>query len=229
MIDDPEFYATLRANLSNAAQLEVLDAGCGNQFPIRLDRACQITGIDVSRESMQRSTRLDRYIVGDIQTHRFDQSFDLIVCMNVLEHVPEPIRAIRNLVSALKPAGVIVLGFPNPLSLKGLVTKFTPHFVHVIILKRVFGYSKAGQKGHAPFPTHLRFELGAKPIVRRLREMGVTVVFLREFEGRQPTELRKRSRVLHSLYALACSIVSAASLRSLRPHLSETLLVARLE
>lgn len=162
MIDDPAFYATLRANLSDAAQLEVLDAGCGNQFPIRLDRVCQITGIDVSPESMQRSTRLDRYIVGDIQTHHFDQKFDLIVCMNVLEHVPEPIRATRSL-------------------------------------------------------------------VRRLSEMDVAVVFLREFEGRQPVELRKRSRVLHALYALACSIISVASLRSLRPHLSETLLVARLE
>ena len=147
--------------------------------------------------------------------------------MNVLEHLPNPERAIANLATALRRRGVMVLGFPNPLSVKGLATKFTPHFVHVFILKKFFNYAKAGEKGYAPFPTYLRFALAAKSVAKRLRESGLDVVFLWEFEGNQPLKLREKSRMLYTLYRSACAMADILTLRSFRSSLSETLVIAR--
>ena len=227
LADDPDAYAVINANFAEAGHLDVLDAGCGNRFPFRLRQRLQITGIDISPESMQRPGGPARRIIGDIQTYRFAQSFDLIVCMNVLEHVPHPERAIDNLSSALKPSGLIVLSFPNPLSLKGLITKFSPHFVHVFILKRVFGYAKAGQRGYAPFPTYLRFALATRSTLRRLSKGGLEVLLAKTFEGKQPQMLKQRSWHLFSLYKLLCVIVRIVSLGTLEPHFSETLVIAR--
>jgi hypothetical protein len=44
----------------------------------------------------------------------------------VIEHLPEPTKALDRLIAALNLGGGLVLAFPNLWSLKGLVTKFTP-------------------------------------------------------------------------------------------------------
>jgi SAM-dependent methyltransferase len=228
LITDPGFYTALEAHLPRRDRIDVLDAGCGSQFPFDLKHAAHITGIDVSIESMKRSHGLDAYVVGDIQRHAFgDSKYDLIVCMNVLEHVPQPDRAIANLASALKPGAVMVLGFPNPLSLKGLVTKFTPLAFHAFLLRNFFNYAKAGQKGYAPFPTYLRFMLATESVARRLRDGGLEVVYLSEFEGPQPATLRDRSYALYALYRMLCQTTNYLSLGRLKSDLSEILLVAQ--
>jgi ubiquinone/menaquinone biosynthesis C-methylase UbiE len=41
-----------------------------------------------------------------------DASFDAILCTEVLEHVPEPIRAIKEFARILKPGGTLFLTAP---------------------------------------------------------------------------------------------------------------------
>ncbi len=41
-----------------------------------------------------------------------DSSFDCILCTEVLEHVPEPIRAIKEMLRICKPGGLILLSAP---------------------------------------------------------------------------------------------------------------------
>jgi SAM-dependent methyltransferase len=221
-----EISRLLDAWLPDRDRLEVLDAGCGSRLPVAIGKPARITGIDISPESMRRASHLDRYIEGDIQTYVFDAAYDLVVCMNVLEHVPYPKRAIANLAGALRPGGLIVLGFPNPLSLKGLATKFTPHWFHVMVLRRVFGYSKAGLPGHAPFPTYLRFSLAAPSVAGELDRIGLYVLLQRTFEGNQPRELRHKSMALYSLYRSLCAIANATTLGVAGAERSESLIIA---
>lgn len=49
----------------------------------------------------------------DIQSLSFgDNAFDAILCLDVLEHVGDPLRAIREIWRVLSPGGVAVLSFP---------------------------------------------------------------------------------------------------------------------
>ena len=54
---------------------------------------------------------------------------------------------------SLKQDGLILIGAPNPRSLSGVVTKYSPHWFHVWFYRYVRGEKKAGQPGEAPFPT----------------------------------------------------------------------------
>jgi len=58
------------------------------------------------------------YVRADIQDLPFDAgSFDLVLCMHVLEHVPDDHRALRELHRVLRPGGRAILDHPQDLSL----------------------------------------------------------------------------------------------------------------
>ena len=114
--------------VANEKPITVLEAGCGSATHIRLSDHARIVGIDNSEDQLARNSYVSQKIVGDVQTHEFEEGgFDLIMCWDVLEHLPHSEKALRSFARAAKPGGVIPLVLPNVYSLKGLITKFTPH------------------------------------------------------------------------------------------------------
>ena len=85
----------------NATEAKVLDIGAGNHsyssyFPNRVS-----VDIDPKRKPD---------IVGDIHDLPFeDESFDFVLCTEVLEHVEDPQKAITELYRVLRPGGRCVL------------------------------------------------------------------------------------------------------------------------
>lgn len=51
-----------------------------------------------------------------------------------LERLPRPKDALLNLCRTVRPQGLLILGFPNLLSVKGIVTKITPFLVSQAVL-----------------------------------------------------------------------------------------------
>lgn len=108
------------ANISVGSR--ILDAGAGElqykRFCTHLEYVsqdfAQYTGED-SDVGLQKETwdqsQLD--IISDItQIPEPDASFEAILCVEVLEHVPYPISALRELSRLLKPQGVLIVTAP---------------------------------------------------------------------------------------------------------------------
>ena len=109
---------------------KILDAGCGiglNTF-LMAKKGLRIVGIDNDPEKISlakkilKSLNLPRvsFALQDITQMKFSQeSFDAIVCFEVLEHVKEDNLALSEISRVLKKNGLLLLSVPG----KGLISK----------------------------------------------------------------------------------------------------------
>jgi SAM-dependent methyltransferase len=189
----------------------VLEAGCGSVSHFVHD--AYVVGIDTSAVQLGRNGSLDERILGDVQSHELPgEAFDLIVCWNVLEHLPHPERALARFYQAVKPGGLIVLSFPHPLSVKGLVTKFTPFRFHVWARRHLAGRQHAGRDGRGPFPTFLRFSIRPDRVLAGARGMGLQPIHFRLFEANQQKRIRRRLGIVGGRWRFIQRLVHAVSL-----------------
>ena len=64
-----------------------------------------------------------------------DASFDAVMCIEVLEHLPDPIRALRELTRLLKPGGTLIITAPFC-----CLTHFSPHFYYTGYSRHFYEY-----------------------------------------------------------------------------------------
>jgi 2-polyprenyl-6-hydroxyphenyl methylase/3-demethylubiquinone-9 3-methyltransferase len=105
-----------------------LDVGCGagllNEPLARL--GAKVTGVDasadliaVAREHAAAMGLEIDYRVGDVQA--LEGQFDLVTCMEVIEHVADPAAFVKALVKRLAPNGLLVMSTPNATALSRLM------------------------------------------------------------------------------------------------------------
>ncbi len=109
----------LLRNLGPLDGKTILDAGCGKgKFSRALQRngACRVFGIDPSPAYLGRGAKSARaggqarYLCGSISRLPLpDQSFDAVICSEVIEHIPDPDRALSEMARVLKPGGRILI------------------------------------------------------------------------------------------------------------------------
>lgn len=93
----------------------ILDAGCGTGLNLETLPAGS-TGLDINprnlalvRQRLPHQTAVE----GDLEAMPFaDASFATVVCTEVLEHVPHPELALREIRRVLKPGGVLIGSVP---------------------------------------------------------------------------------------------------------------------
>lgn len=166
-----------------------------------------ITVVDIDETQLRNNRYAQIKILGDIQTYSFSpSSFDLIVCNTVIEHLDHPDQAIKHFYDALAPGGVLFIGAPNPASLSGLVTKYSPHWFHVWFYKIALGRKNAGQPGQPPFPTVYHNVVHPDALINFCKNLGLTLVHFDELTGWVYHNVREKrpflGRVLFSTVGL---------------------------
>jgi SAM-dependent methyltransferase len=157
-------------------RIRALEAGCGSMSHVRVPQSAHVTGLDISAAQLERNPRIHDKIVGDLQTIDLPpESFDLVVCWNVLEHLRHPDAAVIRLAAAVRPGGALVIACPNPSSLRGLLARLSPQRSHVWFYRRLLGVEGAGADDVGPFPTIMSHRISARALCRVAGSLGFTV------------------------------------------------------
>jgi len=194
-------HSVLEATLP-PGPLAIYEAGGGSTsfLPLNVLRRAHVTVVDIDEDQIKNNDYAQETVLGDIQTHRFAPgSFDLIICYNVIEHVPDVEAALSGFCEAIKPNGLILIGAPNPKSLSGVVTKYSPHWFHVFFYRYVRGIKNAGLPGQAPFPTHFHPLVTLPNLEAFARRHGLQVIYRKKYESPRYPEMRRRKPVLAAL------------------------------
>jgi SAM-dependent methyltransferase len=182
--------------------LAIYEAGGGSTsfLPLGVLNRAHVTVVDIDQDQIRNNTYAQETILGDIQHYRFKpETFDLVICYNVIEHLADVEAALLGFCESLKQGGLILIGAPNPTSLSGVVTKYSPHWFHVWFYRHVRGDNNAGLPGHAPFPTFFHPLVSPSKLEVFAREHGLQVIYKKEYESPRFPEMRARKPVLAAL------------------------------
>lgn len=140
--------------------LRVLELGCGNGATLAWlrtqTRVEHASGVELFTDAAQQAAQhAERIVQGNLE-HMLAQDalpfengeFDLILCMDVLEHLVDPWRITRACADWLRPGGVLIASIPNVRNWRALLP---------LLFAARWEYAEAGILDK----THLRFFTGA--------------------------------------------------------------------
>ena len=168
----------------------VLEVGCSTGFMSRLmvERNCVVTGIEVDAEAAERARRYCEGVhVLDLNGCDWIKSihkkaFDVVLLGDVLEHLADPARVLRQVGDVLSTEGSLVISLPN-------VVHWATRFK---VLMGQFDYQPWGTLDH----THLRF-FTLKTARELIESAGYRIIrFHPVFGGRMSGYARPVWRVL---------------------------------
>lgn len=109
------FHRRLMAQIAGLAPASFLDAGCGEGFVTDILRrrfpGLKVTGFDFNPASVELARAKNpgaAFLTADIRDLPFDDGgFDVVGCFEVLEHLPDPGAALRELARVTNRAAVL--------------------------------------------------------------------------------------------------------------------------
>jgi SAM-dependent methyltransferase len=115
-----DYYGELRDDIRPwvpPGARDVLEIGCGSGRTGRWlqdELGCRVTGVELHPWAAAQAARhLHRVHQGDVAEVELEGPFDLVVALELFEHLPEPEPVLRRMRQALRPGGRILLSVPN--------------------------------------------------------------------------------------------------------------------
>jgi SAM-dependent methyltransferase len=150
-----------------------LDAGTGAGFilPALAARCRQVDGVDLSPMIKYTQEMLNKRGLHNVNLAQADlghlpypdQTFDLVVCLSVIEHIPDPDAALQEMARVLQPNGVLVLGYPLE---NYLFTSLKTLSILELRLRRFVRHEHVAERGEA-FHPHVTDGRELKPTVEK--------------------------------------------------------------
>jgi len=107
-------------------EIKVLDAGSGfgqyAYFMSRLSSGWKIKGVDVKEDQIEDCNQFFRQIgkqdqvifeIADLTQFDEENTYQLILCVDVMEHILEDVRVFQNYANAMKPGGMLLISTPS--------------------------------------------------------------------------------------------------------------------
>lgn len=169
--------AAISAHAATTSTLRAMEYGPGSgiYLPLLARYFTEVLAADVEEAYLSgiRSAASEvpgmKLVVDDVQDSAFpENSFDLVLCSEVLEHVPRPDRALQTLHRILRPSGIAVVTTPQRYSLMELCCKVAL-LPGVIDLVRLIYREPVLETGHISLRS-------CAPLMRCIQKSGFEIV-----------------------------------------------------
>lgn len=141
--------------------MDWLEAGCGHQVlpewrlaeEQALVQKCQrVVGVDLDFEGIQKHRTIKETYYANLESLPLEsESFDLVTCNMVVEHLAEPEKVFKEFHRVLRPGGKVIIHTPNAYGYPTIAARMIPQFARV----KLAGILE-GRPPEDVFPAHYR-------------------------------------------------------------------------
>lgn len=187
------FSAINHAAVGNGLKALEIGPGSGVYLPLLAQKCETVHAADIAEEFLYRARELSNIypnisaVRDDITNSNIpDASYDIIVCTEVIEHIPDSQAALRHMRRILRPGGVLILSTPQKFSIMELTCKIAFLPVVIDIVRFIYGEAIL-ETGHINLLTpkmarHQMAEAGFR--VKSTFVSGLYIPLIAEFCGK---------------------------------------------
>ena len=134
--DDDLFRSHILRHINDKSV--VLDVGAGAGIVKQMNfrgAAARVCGVDLDPRVLENPYLDDAQVTGGESIPYDDETFDVVISDNVLEHLEEPQKVFAEIARVLKEGGVFLFKTPNRFHYMPLIARLTPHRFHRFVNK----------------------------------------------------------------------------------------------
>lgn len=184
-------------DIASLNQLKILDVGCGGGIlsEAMAKQGAEVIGLDVDNELLdvakahaeEQNVKV-RYVCSPIEDYQ-ENSFHIITCMEMLEHVPNPSKVIEEAARLLKPGGLLFLSTINRTVKAYLSVILAGEYILKLLPRQTHDFQKFIK------PSELAY---------MLRQAGFEVTLIKGMSYNPFTREAKLSNVVGVNYLVSC-------------------------
>ena len=115
LINKDVSFTAVYDNLPDSKHLDILDVGCSYGYLTNALRKLghNAKGIDVSAQAIDYSRKIYGDFFDTKEVESVKGSFDMIIAIELIEHLTDPLKFVKKCAELLKPGGKLIITTPN--------------------------------------------------------------------------------------------------------------------